>query len=63
MYLRTAIIGLCQYPADGIRDTSNSSLLFQAILHINRCEKGATIVPVTNKCQFDGVEQCTCTHK
>jgi hypothetical protein len=67
-YLRTAIPALCQYPTDGIRETSSNNLaLFERnvniILLVDRCEKGGTIIPVTDKGQFDGVKQCIYTHK
>ena len=63
--LRTAIPALRHQAADGISYTSNSPVLFEgnAIILVNRCEKGGSIVPVTNKGQFDGIEQCICTHK
>ena len=57
-YLRTAILGLAQYPADGIRETSNNNFALcegNVILLVDRYEKGGTIIPVANNNQFDGV--------
>ena len=57
-YLRTAILGLGQYPANGIREASNNNFSLcegNVILPVDRYQKGGTIIPVANKSQFDGV--------
>ena len=57
-YLRTAILGLGQYPANGIREASNNNFSLcegNVILPVDRYQKGGTIIPVANNSQFDGV--------
>ena len=59
-YLRTAILRLGQYPADGIRETSNNNFSLcegNVFLLVDRYEKWGTIIPAANKSQFDGVER------
>ena len=57
-YLCTAILGLAQYPTDGIREASNNNFSLcegNVFLLVDHYEKGGMIIPVANKSQFDGV--------
>ena len=52
-YLGTAVVGLCQYPANGIPETSNNNFVsfarnLNVILLVDRCENGGVLIPVTN---------------